>query len=91
MTDEQATDDEAQEKSHASHRSKGCARNFRTEAALTLTPDYEPLTRGMRAAVPHTDPLRGGREIQAGHLCSGRDVDIPDDLEAIRDEARAVI
>jgi CTP:molybdopterin cytidylyltransferase MocA len=35
--------------------------------------------------------LRGGREIEAGHLCSGRDVDTPEDLEAIRDEARAVI
>ena len=35
--------------------------------------------------------LRGGRQIEVGHLCSGRDVDTPDDLEAIRDEARAVI
>jgi CTP:molybdopterin cytidylyltransferase MocA len=35
--------------------------------------------------------LKGGREIEAGHLCSGRDVDTPEDLEAIRDEARAVI
>jgi molybdenum cofactor cytidylyltransferase len=35
--------------------------------------------------------LRGGRGIEAGHLCSGRDVDTPEDLEAIRDEARAVI
>jgi molybdenum cofactor cytidylyltransferase len=35
--------------------------------------------------------VRGGRVIEAGHLCSGRDVDTPDDLEAIRDEARAVI
>jgi CTP:molybdopterin cytidylyltransferase MocA len=37
------------------------------------------------------DLLRGGREIEVGHLCSGRDVDTPEDLEAIRDEARAVI
>jgi CTP:molybdopterin cytidylyltransferase MocA len=35
--------------------------------------------------------LRGGRGIEAGHLCSGRDVDTPEDLEAIRNEARAVI
>jgi CTP:molybdopterin cytidylyltransferase MocA len=35
--------------------------------------------------------LRGGREIEAGHLCSGRDIDTPDDLEAVRDEARTVI
>jgi CTP:molybdopterin cytidylyltransferase MocA len=37
------------------------------------------------------DMLRGGPVVEAGHLCSGRDVDTPDDLEAIRDEARAVI
>ena len=37
------------------------------------------------------DVLRGARVIEAGHLCSGRDVDTPDDLEEIQDEARAVI
>jgi molybdenum cofactor cytidylyltransferase len=35
--------------------------------------------------------LRFGRVIEVGHLCSGRDVDTPDDLEEIRHEARAVI
>jgi molybdenum cofactor cytidylyltransferase len=35
--------------------------------------------------------LRGGPVIEVGHLCSGRDVDTPEDLEEIRDEARAVI
>ncbi len=35
--------------------------------------------------------LRGAREIEAGHLCSGRDIDTPEDLEAIRHAARAVI
>ncbi|MBV9820057.1 MAG: nucleotidyltransferase family protein [Solirubrobacterales bacterium] len=35
--------------------------------------------------------LRGGPTIEVGHLGSGRDVDTPDDLEEIRDEARAVI
>jgi CTP:molybdopterin cytidylyltransferase MocA len=50
------------------------------EATLTLSGD-----RGAR------DLVHGGREIEVGHLCSGRDVDTPDDLEAIRDEARAVI
>ena len=35
--------------------------------------------------------LRGGSEVEVGHLCSGRDVDTPEDLEEIRDEARAVI
>jgi CTP:molybdopterin cytidylyltransferase MocA len=37
------------------------------------------------------DVLRGEPVIEVGHLCSGRDVDTPDDLEVIRDEARAVI
>lgn len=35
--------------------------------------------------------LRGARTIEAGHLCSGRDVDTPQDLEEVRDEARAII
>jgi molybdenum cofactor cytidylyltransferase len=35
--------------------------------------------------------LRGGPEVEVGHLCSGRDVDTPEDLEEVRDEARAII
>jgi molybdenum cofactor cytidylyltransferase len=35
--------------------------------------------------------LRGAMTIEAGHLCSGRDVDTPEDLQEVRDEARAVI
>jgi CTP:molybdopterin cytidylyltransferase MocA len=35
--------------------------------------------------------LRGGPEVEVGHLCSGRDIDTPEDLEEVRDEARAVI
>ena len=35
--------------------------------------------------------LRGGPVLEVGHLCSGRDVDTPEDLEEVRDEARAVI
>jgi molybdenum cofactor cytidylyltransferase len=35
--------------------------------------------------------LKGGPEVEVGHLCSGRDVDTPEDLEEVRDEARAVI
>lgn len=35
--------------------------------------------------------LDGGRTVEVGHLCSGRDVDTPDDLEALRHEARTVI
>ena len=37
------------------------------------------------------DLLGGARTIECGHLCSGRDVDTPNDLEAIRNEARAVV
>jgi molybdenum cofactor cytidylyltransferase len=37
------------------------------------------------------DLLAGGPTVECGMLCSGRDVDTPDDLEAIRDEARAVV
>jgi molybdenum cofactor cytidylyltransferase len=35
--------------------------------------------------------LRGGPTIECGSLCSGRDVDTPDDLEAMSREARAVL
>jgi molybdenum cofactor cytidylyltransferase len=35
--------------------------------------------------------LSRGREIECGELCSGRDVDVPQHLEEIRDEARAII
>lgn len=37
------------------------------------------------------DLLRGGPVIECGELCSGRDVDTPEDLEAVRHEARAVL
>jgi uncharacterized protein len=30
---------------------------------LAAHPDYEPLTRGMRAAFPHTDELLAGNSI----------------------------
>jgi molybdenum cofactor cytidylyltransferase len=34
--------------------------------------------------------LRGGPVLEVGHLCSGRDVDTPEDLEEVSYEARAV-
>ena len=37
------------------------------------------------------DLLRGARVIEVGHICSGRDVDTPEDLEEIRNEARAIL
>ena len=44
--------------------------------------------RGDRGA---RDLLRGGPVIEVGHLCSGRDVDTPEDLEEVRGEVRAII
>jgi molybdenum cofactor cytidylyltransferase len=44
--------------------------------------------RGDRGA---RDVLRGGPTIECGGLCSGLDVDTPEDLEAVRREARAVL
>jgi CTP:molybdopterin cytidylyltransferase MocA len=44
--------------------------------------------RGDRGA---RDLLHGGPVVEVGHLCSGRDVDTPDDLEEISHEARAII
>jgi CTP:molybdopterin cytidylyltransferase MocA len=35
--------------------------------------------------------LAGGARIECSDLGSGRDVDTPDDLEAIRHEARAIL
>ncbi len=35
--------------------------------------------------------LQGGETIECGHLLSARDVDTPEDLEAVRHEARAVV
>jgi CTP:molybdopterin cytidylyltransferase MocA len=35
--------------------------------------------------------LRGGPTVECGRLSAGRDVDTPEDLEAIRHEARAVV
>lgn len=46
---------------------------------------------GLRGDRGARDLLRGGPVLEVGHLCSGRDVDTPDDLEEISDEARAVI
>lgn len=55
---------------------------------VVLRPDVVTSLSGDRGA---RDLLRGGPTIEVGHLCSGRDIDTPDDLEAIRDEAGTVI
>ena len=56
------------------------------------------LAREQLAAIAGVSGDRGARELLGGarmlecrNLCSGRDVDTPNDLEAIRNEARAVI
>jgi len=58
---------------------------------VVLGPEQISELMSLRGDHGARDLLRGGPVIEAGHLCSGRDVDTPDDLEAIRDEARAVI
>jgi molybdenum cofactor cytidylyltransferase len=35
--------------------------------------------------------LRDAKAIEVGHLCSGRDVDTPEDLEEVRDAAKAIV
>jgi CTP:molybdopterin cytidylyltransferase MocA len=55
----------------------------------------EQITALLRAGGERDEGARGllreARTIEAGHLCSGRDVDTPEDLEEVRDEARAII
>ena len=46
---------------------------------------------GVGGDVGARELLRGTRVIEVGHLCSGRDVDTPEDLEEVRNEARAVL
>ena len=47
--------------------------------------------RGLRGDHGARSLLADARTIECGQLCSGRDVDTPTDLEAIRNEARAVV
>lgn len=52
------------------------------------------LLRAAAALQPHEtlrDVDQRWRPVECGHLCSGRDVDTTDDLEALRHEARAVL
>jgi molybdenum cofactor cytidylyltransferase len=79
------------------------ARFVDEQAPARATYDGRPghpvsLARQQLAAVPELSGDHGAREllvnarrIECGHLCSGRDVDTPEDLEAIRSEARAVL
>jgi molybdenum cofactor cytidylyltransferase len=52
-----------------------------------------PTLRSLRGDEGARDALAaaGVRSWECGHLCSDADIDTPEDLEAIRDEARAVL
>lgn len=58
---------------------------------VVLGPEHVARLMSVQGDRGARDLLRGGPVIEAGHLSSGRDVDTHDDLEAIRDEARAII
>jgi CTP:molybdopterin cytidylyltransferase MocA len=58
---------------------------------VVLGPEQLAALRSVSGDRGARDLLRGGPVIEVGHLCCGRDVDTPDDLEVVRDEARAII
>lgn len=57
---------------------------------VVLGPEHLRAVLGLRGDHGARELLGGGSTIECGQLCSGRDVDTANDLEAIRDEARAV-
>jgi molybdenum cofactor cytidylyltransferase len=58
---------------------------------VTLGPRELTAIAGLTGDRGARDLLAGADKIECAHLCSGRDVDTPNDLEAIRNEARAII
>ncbi len=58
---------------------------------VVLGPDEIAALTGLSGDEGARGLLKGGPEVEVGDLCSGRDVDTPEDLEEVRDEARAVI
>jgi CTP:molybdopterin cytidylyltransferase MocA len=58
---------------------------------VVLGADQLRLVRGLSGDRGARGLLGGGQEIECSELCSGRDVDTHDDLEAIRNEARTVL
>ncbi len=58
---------------------------------VVLGPEQVAAAMSVDGDVGARDLLRGGPVIEVGHLCSGRDVDTLEDLEALRHEARAII
>jgi CTP:molybdopterin cytidylyltransferase MocA len=58
---------------------------------VVLGADEIAALTGVRGDRGARDLLHGGPVMEVGHICSGRDVDTPEDLEELKDEARAVI
>jgi CTP:molybdopterin cytidylyltransferase MocA len=58
---------------------------------VVLGPEQLAAIRGLSGDRGARDLLGSARMVECGHLSSGRDVDTPQDLEAIRNEARAVL
>ena len=58
---------------------------------VVLGPEQIAAARSVDGDRGARELLRGGPVIEVGHLCSGRDVDTIEDLEALRHEARANI
>jgi molybdenum cofactor cytidylyltransferase len=58
---------------------------------VVLGPDQMEAIGGLRGDRGARGLLKGGRTIECAELSSARDIDTPEDLEAIRHEARAVV
>jgi molybdenum cofactor cytidylyltransferase len=58
---------------------------------VVLGRDQLDAVRELRGDLGARDLLSGAHLIECTHICDGRDVDTPNDLEAIRNEPRAVI
>jgi CTP:molybdopterin cytidylyltransferase MocA len=58
---------------------------------VVLGPEHLRAVENVRGDHGARELLGDASPIECGELCSGRDVDTPNDLDAIRDEARAVL
>jgi CTP:molybdopterin cytidylyltransferase MocA len=63
--------------------------NGRPGHPVVLGPDQISAVRRLSGDRGARDLLAGGLLVECADMCSGRDVDTPSDLEAIRNEARA--
>jgi CTP:molybdopterin cytidylyltransferase MocA len=58
---------------------------------VVLGPEQIAVLGAAEGDVGARELLRGSPVIEVGHICSGRDVDTPEDLEEVRNEARAIL